>query len=79
MQFESYQLGSLLGKQSVDDIVDAIRQVAGKNVGAVRFDQKIAELGMDSVSVMEMVGTLEERLGVTFADDELTKQKRDLK
>jgi hypothetical protein len=25
-QFESYQLGSLLGKQSVDDIVDAIRQ-----------------------------------------------------
>ncbi len=53
--------------------VDAIRQVAGKNVGSVRADQKIAELGMDSVSVMEMVGTLEERLGITFADDELTK------
>jgi acyl carrier protein len=53
--------------------VDAIVQVAGKNVGSVRAEQKISELGLDSVSVMEMVGSLEERLGVTFADDELTK------
>jgi acyl carrier protein len=53
--------------------VDAIKQVAGKDVGTLRADQKISELGLDSVSVMEMVGTIEERLGVTFADDELTK------
>ena len=53
--------------------VDAIKQVAGKDVGSVHADQKISELGLDSVSVMEMVGTIEERLNVTFADDELTK------
>jgi acyl carrier protein len=53
--------------------VDAIRQVSGKNIGSVSADQKIAELGLDSVSVMEMVGTIEERLGVQLSDDELTK------
>lgn len=53
--------------------VDAIRQVSGKNIGAVQAEQRIAELGLDSVSVMEMVGTIEERLGVQLADDELTK------
>lgn len=53
--------------------VDAIRQVSGKNIGNVAADQRIAELGLDSVSVMEMVGTIEEKLGVQLSDDELTK------
>jgi acyl carrier protein len=53
--------------------VDAIRQVSGKNIGTVSADQRIAELGLDSVSVMEMVGTIEEKLSVQLADDELTK------
>ena len=53
--------------------VDAIRQVSGKNIGNVTADQRIAELGLDSVSVMEMVGTIEEKLSVQLSDDELTK------
>jgi acyl carrier protein len=53
--------------------VDAIRQVSGKNIGNVTADQRIAELGLDSVSVMEMVGTIEEKLSIQLSDDELTK------
>lgn len=53
--------------------VEAIRAVANKEVPAVRADTRIAELGLDSVSVMEMVGTLEEKLNVQFSDDELTQ------
>ncbi len=52
---------------------NAILQVAGKKVGPLRYEQAIAELGLDSIAVMELVGTLEEQLGLHFNDDELTK------
>jgi len=52
---------------------DAIHEVAGKTVSGLRAEQPIAELGLDSIAVMEMVGTLEERLSLHFSDDELTK------
>jgi acyl carrier protein len=52
---------------------DAILEVSGKAVDDVRSEQPIAELGLDSVTVMEMVGSLEDKLQVHFSDDELTR------
>ena len=53
--------------------VEAINQVSTKRVTTVRAEQTISELGLDSIAVMEMVGTLEDKLHVHFSDDELTK------
>jgi acyl carrier protein len=52
---------------------EAIKQVTSKDFGALRPELPIAELGLDSVTVIEMVGVLEDRLGVRFNDDDLSR------
>jgi acyl carrier protein len=53
--------------------IDAIHEVSGRTMSNITADQAIAELGLDSVSVMEMVGALEDKLGIHFSDDDLSK------
>jgi acyl carrier protein len=36
-------------------------------------DSKIEALGLDSIATMEMVNFVEEKIGVTFADEDLAK------
>jgi acyl carrier protein len=52
---------------------DAIHEVAGKSLSDVRANQTIAEVGLDSIAVMEMVGTVEECLSLRFSDDDLMR------
>jgi acyl carrier protein len=47
---------------------------------AARFAQldsetKIQDLGVDSIRIMEMLGSIEDRLGRTFAEDALASAK----
>lgn len=39
----------------------------------VSLESTIAELGLDSIATMEMVGYLEEQIEVTFPDEDLAK------
>lgn len=39
-------------------------------------DMKIEALGLDSIATMEMVNFIEERIEVTFPDEELAKVQR---
>jgi len=40
---------------------------------SIELSQTIEELGLDSISTMEMVGQLEDATGATFPDEELPK------
>lgn len=40
---------------------------------AIDLDAKIRDLGIDSVAAMEMVGVVEEKLEVTFPDEDLAQ------
>lgn len=62
-----------LDNELVTLFTDAINQVSAKRVATVRAEQSISELGLDSIAVMEMVGTLEDKLAMHFSDDELTR------
>jgi len=42
---------------------------------AVELSTAIAELKLDSIAVMEMVGCLEDRIDITFPDEELNQVK----
>lgn len=55
---------------------EALESVApGKSakLATTGLDTDIAALGIDSVTTMEMVGFVEERLEVTFADEDLAQ------
>jgi acyl carrier protein len=39
----------------------------------VAFDDKISDLGLDSIATMEMVGFIEEKIDATFPDEELAQ------
>lgn len=57
-------------------IKDALNEVApGREAdfAKVTTDTSIADLGLDSIATMEMVGILEERIEQTFPDEELAK------
>ncbi len=44
--------------------------------GPDKLDTKIRDMGIDSVAAMEMVGVVEERLEVTFPDEDLAQLNR---
>jgi acyl carrier protein len=46
-------------------------EIAEKDFSHVTENQVIAELGIDSLQILELVGTLERDFGVTVPDDEL--------
>lgn len=46
-------------------------EIAEKDFSAVSEDSVIAELGIDSLGMLELVGAMERDLGVQVPDDEL--------
>jgi len=55
---------------------DALAQVAPDRVvhlDETTLHQPIGSLGLESVTLMELVGVLEERSGVLFADEDLAR------
>lgn len=53
----------------------AVYEVDQKQLGAVTVETQIAQLGLDSVATMEVIGALEEKLSVRFPDEELATLK----
>ena len=52
---------------------ESIRQVSPREVGPIAADGRIADLGLDSVSVAELFIVLENTLDVTIEDDDLAR------
>lgn len=62
--------------QILNLLSNALGQVAPKAAAKhpeLRLDMTIKELGIDSVALMEMVGVIEEEVGLQFPDDELAQ------
>ena len=59
------------------DIVQVFKQAAfeaeGRHLEGLTLDSKLAELEMDSVAVMETIGVFEDRVGLRFADEDLSR------
>jgi acyl carrier protein len=53
--------------------VAALHEVADKPWDHVDAGSVIGDLGIDSLSLMQIVGILEDQLGVTLADDEIAR------
>lgn len=53
----------------------AVYEVDNKTLGDVSRDTEIAQLGLDSVATMEVIGALEEKLSIRFPDEELATLK----
>ena len=49
----------------------AVREVENKELGDLSAETRLVDLGMDSVTTMEVIGVLEERLNVQFPDEDL--------
>jgi len=57
----------------VESIFEALQQtVKGKKSGTISRETVIADLGIDSITLMEMIGILEDRLDVVLADEDIT-------
>jgi acyl carrier protein len=65
--------------RSDDEIIQLFKQsvfeVDQKSLGALTLETEIAQLGLDSVATMEVIGALEEKLSVRFPDEELATLK----
>ena len=60
-------------------IKEALTEIAptkAAEFSAANLDMKIRDMGIDSVAAMEMVGCVEERLEVTFPDEDLAQLSR---
>jgi acyl carrier protein len=53
--------------------VAALREVSGKQFDGVNAESVIADLGVDSLSLMQVVGILEDQLDVTLADEQISR------
>ena len=59
------------------DVIGLFKQAAlevhGRELGALDAATEISTLGLDSVAVMEMTGSLEEKLKIRIPDEELAE------
>lgn len=53
----------------------AVYEVDQKKLGEINVSTEIAQLGLDSVATMEVIGALEEKLSIRFPDEELATLK----
>jgi acyl carrier protein len=62
---------------STPDVVSLFRKLAaeieGKDFAHVQRQTRVSELGIDSVSMMEIVGCIEDELRVKIPDDQLAQ------
>ena len=66
-------------EQAAALVREAISEVAPSRAGdfeTVDLNTKIRDMGIDSVAAMEMVGVVEERLEITFPDEDLAQLNR---
>ena len=61
-----------LSKQALSDVAPS-RKADFANITA---DTKIEALGLDSISTMEIVNAIEEKIETTFPDEELAKVQK---
>jgi acyl carrier protein len=57
----------------VATFLDAVRDVTDKKLEGITLDTRIADLGLDSIQLMETIGVLEERLQLRFDDGALNR------
>lgn len=62
--------------QLVTAALDSVAPGWNKNDEPLDMSLKMKDLSIDSVSTMEMVGYIEEELGVTFPDEDLAQVNR---
>ena len=55
----------------VKEALDEVAPGKSKALEGVTLEATIADLNLDSVSTMEMLGVIEERLDATFPDEDL--------
>lgn len=65
MSYRDEELIALLSRASLE--------VAGRRLEGLDMDTRLAESGIDSVGVLEMVGYVEDELGLRFPDDEISR------
>lgn len=51
----------------------AALEVAGRRLDGLSMDSRLSDSGIDSVGVLEMVGYVEDALGLRFPDDEIAR------
>jgi acyl carrier protein len=60
-----------------EDLIALLSRAAMETVGhrleGIDLDTRLVDFGMDSVGVLEMVGYVEDRLGLRFPDDEIMR------
>ena len=59
-------------KQALSDVAPSRKA----DFANITTDTKIEALGLDSISTMEMVNSIEEKIETTFPDEELAKVQR---
>jgi acyl carrier protein len=52
---------------------EAAMEVAGRKLDGLSMDSKLSELQLDSVLVLEMTGYVEQKLGIRFDDEDLSR------
>ena len=52
---------------------EAAGETLGRELDGLTLDTPLADLGVDSVGLLEMVGVIEDRLGVRLADDQIAR------
>ena len=48
-------------------------EVTGRRLPRLDMDSRLVDFGIDSVGVLEMVGYVEDQLGLRFPDDEIAR------
>lgn len=60
-----------------DQIIEIFKRAAWeidrKKIENVDLDQKISDLGIDSVAMLEVIGFLEEEIGVNLPDEKIAR------
>ena len=58
----------------IELFTESLRELKGKNMfDHVNRDTHIADLGIDSISFVELIGILEDKLDIRLADEEVTR------
>ena len=60
----------------IKEALHEISPARAKEFDVTNLDLKIRDIGIDSVAAMEMVGVVEEKLEVTFPDEDLAQLRR---
>jgi acyl carrier protein len=51
----------------------AAREVLGRDLPGLTAASHLVEIGVDSVGLLEMVGAVEDKVGLRFPDDEIAR------